>query len=108
LISGERYDLFKFVTIGDGTAYNTKFKVAISNVKAAGEDGATDYSTFTVTIRRFDDTDKRKVVLETFANVNLDQSSTNYIGRRIGDRYYTTNDRVKLLNLVIGQTNQNM
>jgi len=96
LISGERYDLFKFVTIGDGTAYNTKFKVAISNVKAAGEDGATDYSTFTVTIRRFDDTDKRKVVLETFANVNLDQSSTNYIGRRIGDRYYTTDDSGKL------------
>ena len=32
LISGERYDLFKFVTIGDGTVYNTKFKVAISNV----------------------------------------------------------------------------
>ena len=96
LISGERYDLFKFVTIGDGTAYNTKFKVAISNVKAAGEDGATDYSTFTVTIRRFDDTDKRKVVLETFANVNLDPSSTNYIGRRIGDRYYTTDDSGKI------------
>jgi phage tail sheath protein FI len=96
LISGERYNLFKFVTIGDGTAYNTKFKVAISNVKAAGEDGATDYSTFTVTIRRFDDTDKRKVVLETFANVNLDPSSTNYIGRRIGDRYYTTDDSGKI------------
>ncbi len=95
-ISGQRYNLFKFVTIGHGTNYNTKFKVGISNVKAAGEDGATDYSTFTVTIRRFDDTDKRKVVLETFANVNLDPSSVNYIARRIGDRYYTVDDDGKI------------
>ena len=87
LISGERYDLFKFVTLGHGTVYNTKFKVGISNVKAAGEDGSTDYSTFTVTIRSFGDTDKRKSVVETFNNVNLDPASPNYIAKRIGDRY---------------------
>jgi hypothetical protein len=87
LISGERYDLFKFVTLGHGTVYNTKFKVGISNVKAAGEDGSTDYSTFTVTIRSFADTDKRKSVVETYNNVNLDPASPNYIARRIGDRY---------------------
>jgi hypothetical protein len=96
LISGQRYNLFQFKSIGHGTNYNTKFKIGISNVKAAGEDGATDYSTFTVTIRRYDDTDKRKVVLETFANVNLDPSSVNYIARRIGDRYYTVGDDGKI------------
>jgi hypothetical protein len=95
-ISGQRYNLFNFVSIGHGTNYNTKFKVGISNVKAAGEDGATDYSTFTVTIRRYDDTDRRKVVLETFANVNLDPSSVNYIARRIGDRFYTVDDAGKI------------
>ena len=89
LISGERYDLFKFVTLGHGTLYNTKFKIGISNVKAAGEDGGTDYSTFTVTIRSFGDTDKRKSVVETYNNVNLDPASPNYIARRIGDRYFT-------------------
>jgi hypothetical protein len=87
-ISDERYELFRFHTLGQGEIYNTKFKVGISNVKAAGEDGSTDYSTFTVTIRSFSDTDKRKVVLETFNNVNLDPSSPNYIARRIGDRYF--------------------
>jgi hypothetical protein len=96
LISGERYDLFKFVTTGHGTTYNTKFKVGISNVKAAGEDGGTDYSTFTVTIRSFDDTDKRKSVVETFNNVNLDPASPNYIARRIGDRYFTIDNNGKL------------
>jgi hypothetical protein len=85
LISGERYDLFKFVTLGHGSLYNTKFKVGISNVKAAGEDGSTDYSTFTVTVRSFVDTDKRKSVVETYNNVNLDPASPNYIAKRIGD-----------------------
>jgi hypothetical protein len=89
LISGERYNLFKFQTIGHGTLYNTKFKIGISNVKAAGEDGSTDYSTFTVTIRAFSDTDKRKSVIETYNNVNLDPASPNYIARRIGDRKIT-------------------
>jgi phage tail sheath protein FI len=96
LVNGERYDLFKFVTLGHGTPYNTKFKVGISNVKAAGEDGSTDYSTFTVTIRSYGDTDKRKVVLETFNNVNLDPASPNYIARRIGDRYFTIDNSGKI------------
>ena len=75
---------------------NTKYKVGISNVKAAGEDGSTDYSTFTVTIRSFSDTDKRKSVIETFNNVNLDASSPNYIARRIGDRYNTIDNNGKI------------
>jgi hypothetical protein len=88
-VNGVKSNLFKFHTLGDGTIYNTKFKVGISNVKAAGEDGSTDYSVFNVTIRRFDDTDKRKVVLESFNNVNLDPASPNYIARVIGDRSVT-------------------
>ena len=95
-ISGVRYDLFKFVTLGHGNTYNTKYKVGISNVKAAGEDGSTDYSTFTVTIRSFSDTDKRKSVIETFNNVNLDAASPNYIARRIGDRYNTIDSDGKI------------
>ena len=95
-ISGQRYDLFRFHTLGHGDVYNTKFKIGISNVKAAGEDGATDYSVFTVTVRSYSDTDKRKVVYETFNNVNLDPSSTNYIARRIGDRYITLDSSGKI------------
>jgi hypothetical protein len=88
-ISGTRFSLFRFHTLGDGNLYNTSFKIGISNVKAAGEDGSTDYSVFSVTLRRFDDTDRRKVVLETFNNVNLDPASPNYIARVIGDRDVT-------------------
>jgi hypothetical protein len=96
VVSGERYDLFRFHTTGHGNTYNTKFKVSISNVKAAGEDGSTDYSTFTVTVRGFSDTDKRKSPLESYNNVNLDPSSPRYIAREIGDRYFTIDDNGKL------------
>jgi phage tail sheath protein FI len=85
-ISGDRYDLFKFETIGAGNAANTKVKIGITNIKAAGSVNGTDYGTFTVVVREFADTNKKKVVLETYSNVNLDPNSPNYISRVIGDR----------------------
>ena len=86
LISGDRYSLFQIETITAGNAANTKVKVGISNVKAAGTTNGTDYGTFTVVVRDFNDTDKKKNVLETYSNVNLDPNSPNYISRVIGDR----------------------
>jgi hypothetical protein len=86
LISGQRYPLFQFETLTAGNAANTKIKVGITNVKAAGTTNGTDYGTFTVVVRAFNDTDKKKNVLETYSNVNLDPNSPNYISRVIGDR----------------------
>jgi hypothetical protein len=86
LISGERYNLFQIETITAGNAANTKVKVGISNVKAAGTTNGTDYGTFTLVVRAFNDTDKKKNILETFSNVNLDPNSPNFISRVIGDR----------------------
>jgi hypothetical protein len=96
LVSGERYELFRFHTLGHGTPYNTKYKIGISNVKAAGEDGSTDYSTFSVTLRTYGDTDKRASIIESFGNVNLDPSSPRYIARVIGDRYFEIDDNGKI------------
>jgi len=86
LISGQRYNLFQFETLGAGNKANTKVKVAISNIKPAGSVSGTDYGTFTVTVRDFVDTNKKRNILETFANVNLDPNSPNFISRVIGDR----------------------
>ena len=81
-----RYNLFKVHTLSVGENENTRYKIQISNVKSS--DG-TNYGTFTLTIRDFNDTDKRKVILETYNNLNLDPTSPNFISRRIGDRYLT-------------------
>ena len=95
-ISGERADLFQFETLGAGNRANTKIKIGITNIKAAGSVNGTDYGTFTVVVREFDDTNKKKVVLETWANVNLDPNSPNYISRVIGDRKLTINSEGKI------------
>jgi hypothetical protein len=96
LIAGDRYDLFQVKTISDGNAENTRFKVVISDVKAAGSVAGSDYATFTLQVRKYNDTDKRKYVLETYSNLNLDPTSPNYIARAIGDRYITTDASGKI------------
>ena len=95
-ISGDRYDLFQFETIGAGNAANTKVKIGITNIKAAGSVNGTDYGTFTVVVREFADTNKKKVVLETYSNVNLDPNSPNYISRVIGDRKLSIDSEGKI------------
>ena len=95
-ISGDRYNLFQFETIGAGNKANTKVKVGITNIKAAGSVNGTDYGTFTVVVRDFTDTNKKKTVLETWANVNLDPNSPNYINRVIGDRKLSINSEGKI------------
>ena len=95
-ISGDRYDLFRFETIGAGNAANTKVKIGITNIKAAGSVNGTDYGTFTVVVREFADTNKKKVVLETYSNVNLDPNSPNYISRVIGDRKLSIDELGKI------------
>jgi hypothetical protein len=89
LIGGNRVNLFQIETLGVGNAANTKVKIGISNIKAAGTVSGTDYGTFTIIVRDFNDTDKKKNVLETYSNVNLDPNSPNFISRVIGDRKRT-------------------
>lgn len=92
-----RYRLFKVHTLSDGTAANTSYKIEISNVRLAGQIAGSDWGSFTLTIRRFDDTDKRPVILESFQNLNFDETSKNYILKRIGDRYSYINSASKLV-----------
>ena len=67
----------------NGTANNLRYEV--SSV-------STGKGTFNVTIRRGDDTSKRKIILEQYNGVNLDPNSSNYIARRIGDQVLETKD----------------
>jgi hypothetical protein len=96
LISGQRFNLFRFQTLGAGNIANQKVKVGITNIKPAGTVNGTDYGTFTVVVRDYNDTNKKKIVLETFSNVTLDPNSPNYIYRVIGDRYITIDGSGKL------------
>ena len=86
---GERFDLFKIHTLSDGEVENTRFKVTISQVKRAGSIVGSDYGSFSLQVRKFEDTDKKRFVLEQYTGLTLDPDSPNYIARVIGDVYNT-------------------
>lgn len=78
--------LFRFHTLSDGNAANTELKVGIRNIRSADEVNGSEYGLFDVVVREYEDTDLNPIVLETFNNVSIDPSSTNYIARRVGNR----------------------
>ena len=61
-----------------GSQYNVRYEVTNSNTGSNG-------GTFTIIVRRGDDNDSQKNILETWANVSLDPQLPNYIARVIGD-----------------------
>ena len=96
LIGGSRYNLFTVHTLADGNVENTRFKVTIGNVKPAGSVAGSDYGTFSLYVRDYNDTDKKQTVLEQYNNITLDPNSVNYISRVIGDTYETIDDNGKV------------
>ena len=80
--SGNRSQLFRIHTLSDGTDTNTEYKVSIYNVKA-GKNGK--WGTFSLMLRKYDDTDTRKSIVETYSGLTLDEDSPNHIARIIGD-----------------------
>jgi hypothetical protein len=78
------YDLFKFESVDDGSYANTLYKISITDLKASVDESDL-FGTFTVQVRDWNDTDLNPRVLESFNNCTLNQRSTNYIARVIGD-----------------------
>lgn len=89
------YNLFAVGSRFAGNSSNTEFKVSISNIKKSPNPTVTEYGTFSLLVRKFDDTDKQPVVLESFSGLTLDPDSPSYICRVIGDRYRVWNTSTK-------------
>jgi len=76
--------------LNSGSADNVRWEITNSN---------TGSGTFNVIIRRGNDTETSKVVLEAFNNVNLDPNSSRYIAQVIGDQtlnYNPTTNQMEL------------
>lgn len=95
--NGSSIELFRIHTISHGSDMNRKFKVGILNIKRAGEVPGSDYGSFSLIVRKYDDTDKSQNIIEQYENLTLDPDSTNYIGKQIGDIAYTWDDTNKKL-----------
>lgn len=81
---GTEYELFRFESLSDGAWANNQLKVSIANLRAS-TDPAYEYGTFEVQVRRFEDTDLNKEVVESYPECNLDPQSDRYVARQIGD-----------------------
>jgi len=82
----DRQPLFRFHTLSDGTASNREIKVSLQNIRYASEVPSSNYGTFDVIVRAFDDSDRNPEILETFTGVNLDPRSDNFIASVIGNK----------------------
>lgn len=80
--AGQVFDLFK---VHQMTHSPASVKISISNVTKAAT--ATDYPTFSLSVRALNDTDDQPQVLESFENVSMDPNSAKYVARVVGDRY---------------------
>lgn len=83
-IGSQVYNLFKIHTLGDGVTANKDIKISITGISPSTNPDS-EYGTFTLLVRKFDDTDTSLNVLEEWSNLNLDPDSPNYIARRIGN-----------------------
>jgi len=92
---------FKIETLGKGVIYNTSTGAAVAG--AANSDGSlvsgsadnlrweianvnNTRGTFSLIVRRADDSTKNKIIVETFNNLSLDPNSENYIEKVIGNQ----------------------
>ena len=96
-ISGSRYELFRLHTRSYGKESNKEVKVGFYNIKTPGTLDGTDYGTFSVIVREFNDNDKTQNVIEDFRNVTLDPMSARFLPRVIGDRFTYINEMGKII-----------
>ena len=94
--------VFTLTTLADGTDQNSYTAVEGTNgLLASGSNNNVRWEivnrnetkgTFGLLVRRGNDTNRRKVILEQYNNLTLDPNSPNYIARVLGDQYYTLAD----------------
>lgn len=79
-------ELFRFVSLTEGEWNSQNIKISIEDIKESPSEFV-KFGTFTVSVRKMDDTDLNPVYLERFTNVTLDPASENFISKKIGDKY---------------------
>jgi hypothetical protein len=99
--TGDSPFAFTLATISQGSLMNNSGSVdsrgalvsgSINNIRVQITSPDTGSGTFSLFVRRGDDTTKNNIVLETFANLSLDPLASNYISKVIGDYSFETSN----------------
>ena len=103
-IGGSKYNLFKVHTLSDGTGASRLVKISIIGISPSTNPDS-NYGTFSLLVRDFNDTDISPNVIESFNNLNLDPASPNFIARIIGNSVPTYDTATGLTNYEGDYTN---
>ena len=83
--------LFKVKSINAGAWESQNLKISVADIQPATSP-SNPYGTFTLEIRKQDDSDAAPQFVERFGNCNLNPNSTNYVARKVGDKFVVWND----------------
>lgn len=84
--------LFRLCSRELGEETQRKVKVGIRDLRAADPLDSNQYGSFTVVVRAINDIDAAPVILEQYNNCTLDPASSNYVARKIGDKFVQWDD----------------
>jgi len=76
--------------LSDGSKDNVRWEIATSNTSSGN---------FTLLVRQGDDRNNKKMILESYNNVNLDPFSTRYVAKVIGDQKLAYNSSTNQLDI---------
>lgn len=79
--------LFRFASRELGEETQRKVKVSIQNIKPSTNPNVDPFGTFTIAIRGIKDLDSAPDIIEQYNNCNLNPASTNYVAKKVGNRY---------------------
>lgn len=86
--------LFRLRALEGGEWTQNNLKVSIQDIQPSSNK-QDPYGTFTVALRKMDDTDNAPKFVEIFSNCSLNPNSSNYIARKIGDKNRTWDEDLK-------------
>lgn len=78
--------LFRFEALSEDEHIQNNVKISIEDIKLPASQYV-KFGTFAVVVRSMKDIDSKRNVLERFDGCDIDPSSPNYVGKKIGDRY---------------------
>ena len=95
----EMQKLFKFVGLDHGAWIQKNLKISIEDISKTTRPDTDAYGSFSVVLRRIEDTDNAPVIVERFSTCTLDPNSPDYVAKKIGDQYYSWSDTERRLRL---------
>ena len=99
--SSSIFNCFTLTSLNDGEILNSNGPTGTNGIFASGSKDNFKFEvtsvnntkgSFNLLIRRGDDTDKRKSIIEQYNNLTLDPNSNNFISKVIGDQSMTLRD----------------